>query len=476
MSRKADTGTANLPMTHLGEQMTSIYAPAEVMRGSVFQIIVFFHYDSERGIVKLRAERWQTNAIIREELDIPVHLDTNDTVDITLDFYSTDNENIRIKGNEYRKTIAITRELAFENFIVEVTQDFHANSFLANVEMAKEATTFIRCAFNINIAERGSNAPAEVLAEVPRLPVSTEDILTCYADVFTGRLFGHKKLIQFQGIMSKKNDCDGRLLLLRRFAYHNGLFVEQLRSVIENQDKELSSLLLKDAREKSEITYEIVPLFKSYMAKLVKKLDTLNGKFQDVRMARGRENAFEEALPRIPALEASFIDLAEETRLACFQIDMLKVFRELREKLATTSKEDIKELAKQFWEHPHKDEVDKELFDIFRERGGTETMIASSSKGVSRPFLALLLAMVCGEYSSVDNGKREWTINVAQYIDFSGYAKKDSLRKPKREMNRFVGLLIKPEIREMIKQYRQTDAGEISISAYYLQKVKVYVV
>ena len=159
-----------VPMTHLGGQMTSIYAPKEVKRDTVFQIIVFFHYDFERGVIKVKAERWQTNAIIRDDFEIPISLNENDEISVSLSFDSTDNDNIKVKDNEYSKTVAIKKELLVEKFIVIVKPDFRGNSFLANIEMAKEKEDepFIRCAFNIDVTDRPNNIPADIVMEIPQ--------------------------------------------------------------------------------------------------------------------------------------------------------------------------------------------------------------------------------------------------------------------------------------------------------------------
>ena len=89
------------------------------------------------------------------------------------------------------------------------------------------------------------------------------------------------------------------------------------------------------------------------------------------------------------------------------------------------------------------------------------------------PFLALAIAMALGEYTSSDKGKEDWVMNVEKYIHFS--EKYDSLRTPKSRINKLVGMLDDKEIRNIIKNYQKTEAGKISIAAYYLLKIKVKV-
>ena len=88
-------------------------------------------------------------------------------------------------------------------------------------------------------------------------------------------------------------------------------------------------------------------------------------------------------------------------------------------------------------------------------------------------YLALLLAMVCGEYVSIDNGKEGWYINVADYIDLSKYKKEESLRTPKSRINDFVSVLRDKDVRESISEYMKTKVGKMSISAVLLLKMKV---
>lgn len=463
-------------MTHLGEQMTSVYAPDAVKRDSVFQIIVFFHYDFEREVVKVKAERWQTNAAIQEDFDIPITLKENDEIFVTLSFDSTDNDNIKVKNNEYNKIVTIKKNLVVEKFVVYIMPNIRCNSFLANIEMAKDQEPpFIRCAFDINVADAENKTPAGVVAEVPLIPEKPEETILCYSDVFTGRLFSRNNYTQFQNIIKKKGNEGEKLFFVRKFIYNNDLFIKQLTSFLGEKESELSDILCKDDK-RSEITFDLVPLLKKYVSKLQKKLDILEGKILGVKKVKGVNVNFEEAALKFPPIEWAFIDLSSEIKNLDYQIDMLKVFRELRDEIkdeckkGKIKKDEIKELVTQFLEHPHHDNVDQDLYDIFKE-SGTGSIIHSRSQGATMPFLALVLAMIEKEYISTDNGKEEWFINVDKYIDFS--KNEGSLRTLKSRINKLVGLLENKEVLAKIKKYQKTEAGRISITAYYLLKMKV---
>lgn len=121
--------------------------------------------------------------------------------------------------------------------------------------------------------------------------------------------------------------------------------------------------------------------------------------------------------------------------------------------------------------HPHKDGTDKELYDLFKS-GGTGSIISSSSKGqATLAFSALVIAMACGEYISIDNGKENWILNVTDYINLDEY--NGSLRPPKIRINKTVSILGRSNIQDIIKKYSRTVAGRISVTAFYLQKVKI---
>ena len=111
------------------------------------------------------------------------------------------------------------------------------------------------------------------------------------------------------------------------------------------------------------------------------------------------------------------------------------------------------------------------IYITFLKISGTGSIIHSRSKGATTPFLALVLAMVEKEYVSIDNRGEDWFINVERYIDLS--KNEGSLRTIKSRINKLVSLLENKDVLGKIKNYQKTDAGKISITAYYLLKVKV---
>ena len=479
-----DPNVDRLPMAHLGEQMTSIYAPDAVKRDSVFQIIVFFHYDFEREVVKVKAERWQSNAAIQEDFDIPINLKENDEISVTLSFDSTDNENIKVKDNVYNKIVTIKKDLVVEKFVVFIMPNIRCNSILANIEMAKDQELpFVRCAFDINIADAENKTPAEVIAETPQYSVKPGEIIKTYISAFAGggnkgierrsvhiKLFNDITYNQFLSKISGDSE-EEKLTAIRKYIYNSDLFLDTIATFLKKSEDRLTDIKSKVSRD-SEIVREIIPLLRGYISKLQKKIESVGKKLKGIK-TRKCVSRFEDAAQQFIPLENVFLELVLQVTNLDYQIDALSAFRELREAIINDQNaEEIKTLSEQFYEHPHFNNTDKELYDLFKS-SGTWSIIHTKSKGTTMPFLALAIAMALGEYTSSNKGKEVWVMNVEKYIHFS--EKYDSLRTPKSRINKLVGMLDDKEIRDIIKNYQKTEAGKISIAAYYLLKIKVKV-
>lgn len=461
-------------MTQLGQQMSSIYSPSEVKRETPFQIIIFFHYNSEKKVVKMLAQRWQTNAIIRDDFEIPIEMKEGDEIAIKLYFDSTDNANIVENDNEYTKNLKIKKEMVTERFKVTVRSDFKGNGFLANIEMLKDDISFLRCAFNINVVDHMNQSPAEVIAEIHKYPENPKEITERYHEVFTSRLFGEDNSNKFNSIYTKNEEDEEKVFSLRKLVFTKNLFLVELDVFLKKIEEDLSEVL-SDDKKGTMITLGYVPILKNAISKHQKKLNDLQHKMSHINPKDSHVN-FEDAIVKFRPLELEFVDLCHEIKNLDYQIDMLGIFQKIavelkKEKINIVN---IKELVTEFLEHAHKDSVDKGLFDYFKNNSGTGSVIHPKSKGATMPFLALVLAMVLNEYVSEDHGKEDWSINVEKYIDFSKYT--NSLRTPKNRINKLVSLLDRKEIREMIKNYQKTEAGKISVTAYYLLKVKVKII
>lgn len=466
------------PMTHLGEQMTSVYAPKEVKRNSIFQIIVFFHYDSERGVVKVKAERWQSNAIIRDETDIQICLNENDKISVTLSFDPTDDDNLKEINNEYTKNVTVKKELVIETFKVKILPDFRCNSFLANIEMAKEQEPpFVRCTFDVYISDTENKAPAEVIAEIPQYSVKPGDIIKNYVSTFTcgvknkdykgvsGNLFNNSEYELFLKSLAGDNDED-RLSSIRKFVYNNNLFIDTISSFLKKCESNIAKRE-SDCLGNSENINSIVPVLKGYVSNLQKKMEAINNKLTNIKK---RVNRFKDGSRLFIPLENGYLAFVLQVATLGHQIDILYFFNELKEKIGRLNKLEIKGCVNRLYQHPHYHYTDKYLFDLFK-ASGTKSIIHNASGGTTMPFLALALAMAEGKYESYDKGGKHWDINVEKYLDLSD--NHGSLRTPKSRINNLVGLLDNKEIRDKIKNYQKKDLGKISVAAYYLLRIKI---
>ncbi len=469
-----DDGEDEPEMAQLGQQISSVYAPSEVKLNTPFQILVFLHYDAEREVVKVKAQRWQTNAIIREDAEIPIKLKEGDVITATLSFDSPDNANI-IVSNGCQKHITLKKEMTAERFKVTVLPDFKGSGFLANIEMAKDDEPFVICAFNIDISDQENKAPAEIIAEVPQQSSNAEDLIKRYVDIFTVQLLKNKDYASFKKILSSTESNEEKLFSIRKILYNEDFLLKHLTIFLKEKDDKLSELLKKDARS-SEITFDLVPALKKHIQKLQKKIESLENKVSGIKQAGGQYVTFENALLKIPSLEKPFVDLCSDIKNIGNQIGMLNVFVDLRAEVkrackgGTADKNKIKSQVTDFLEYPHNNHVDLKVFDLFK-TSDTNSFISSSSRGATMAFTALVLAMVEGEYKSIDRGKEDWSINIDKYIDFSKYTK--SLRTPKNRINKLVSRLGREDVRKEIEDYRTSEDGKYSITAYYLLRVKL---
>lgn len=460
---------SDVEMTHLGQKMSSIYAPTEVMRGVPFQIIVFFHYNSEKKIIKMKATQWQNNAVVRDECEIPINLNDGDEVNVNLSFFSPDAELIKIVNGNNSRSITIKKEVVTERFVVEVSPDFSKSGFLADIEIKKGDTCFVRCPFNINIGEKENKASTEILIEKSVNMEDPYDFLNYYSSILSIRLFGNNgRDTIHKYISSKKNDAE-KLLEVRKYLYNNRFFLKRIKETLNKLENNLSDIQSKSEIDKrSDLATELLPAIRKYTWGQKDKVARIEGKINNIKSTTFNEIELCKA-----SFEWDFIECMSEIDNLGNQIDMLKSLLEIKTAIESkkNDKERIRTLVTQFLMHPHKDGTDKELYDLFKS-GGTGSIISSSSKGqATLAFSALVIAMACGEYISIDNGKENWILNVTDYINLDEY--NGSLRPPKIRINKTVSILGRSNIQDIIKKYSRTVAGRISVTAFYLQKVKI---
>lgn len=467
----------------LGQKMTSVYSPKEVMRNSVFQILVFFHYDFEKEVVLVKVDEQQDNAKIRGEFEIPISLKTDDKIGVTLSFESTDNDNIKVKNDEYTKYITLKEEIVEEEFIVTLLPDFQCNSFLAQIEMAKDGECFVKTRpFNINVTDRINKVPADIVMEIPAneealIPqLKSSDLLEQYYRVFNTallyemykddndkRLFEGKISDGFKVIQNKKMDDDLKVYEAGKFIYDRSEdLIKQIKSHIEDNDNQTKN-------ENNELLNRIN---KSFM-KLKKKADKLDAHFKKIKYdGKGNIIRFQDAIKQDFAhIEYDFLTLVTDVIYLDSQIYLLEKIKEIRALINKSSKNivSINNKATDFFTIVDKYGIDKDLFNMFR-KDGKPSIIHSRTDGVTASFLALLLAMACLKYESTKIKQKDWSINILQYMD------EDLSVTTIKRMNDVVSLLNNNNVIDNIKKYNSDKDIRVSISAYYLQKVKVSII
>lgn len=444
-------------MTQLGQQMSSIYSPSEVKRDYPFQILVFFHYDADKNVVKIKAQRRQTDSIIREDFEIPVEMKEGDRISLSLSFDSTDNDHIKISNDEFKKDIILKKEMIIEYFKVKVLKDFCGNGFLAEIEMAKDNICFVRCAFNIDVSEKTNIAPAEIAAVIPHAPEKTGNLFLKYNNVCLASFLNKEDMDGFRAILKNKEFSDEiKILEARNYLFNkNQLLLKQIDSYINNK--------IKSIDDKGN---DLLGRIKKQYKDLKRNTSKIDGDFKKI-LFNGKENVLFQNIPIdsfIP-IEYNFLDLVLDLIYLDKQMVMLDRINEIRRLIRCGDKADkvqIKNKAYDFWTEIEEG-TDKELFSIFTEKSSTNSLI---SKGkVSAPYLTLLIAMSTLKYESIKNSQDDWKISTDNFLGTTSVP-------TKFRINDVMALLKKDEIIKYIDDY-QNKCSTISICAYYLRKINV---
>ena len=444
-------------MTQLGQQMSSIYSPSEVKRDYPFQILVFFHYDADKNVVKIKAQRRQTDSIIREDFEIPVEMKEGNRISLSLSFDSTDNDHIKISNDEFKKDIILKKEMIIEYFKVKVLKDFCGNGFLAEIEMAKDNICFVRCAFNIDVSEKTNIAPAEIAAVIPHTPEKTGNLFLKYNNVCLASFLNKEDMDGFRAILKNKEFSDEiKILEARNHLFNkNQLLLKQIDSYINNK--------IKSIDDKGN---DLLGRIKKQYKDLKRSTSKIDGDFKKI-LFNGKEKVLFQNIPIdsfIP-IEYNFLDLVLDLIYLDKQMVMLDRINEIRRLIRCGDKADkvqIKNKAYDFWTEIEEG-TDKELFSIFTEKSSTNSLI---SKGkVSAPYLTLLIAMSTLKYESIKNSQDDWKISTDNFLGTTSVP-------TKFRINDVMALLKKDEIIKYIDDY-QNKCSTISICAYYLRKINV---
>jgi hypothetical protein len=365
-------------------------------------------------------------------------------------------------------------------FIVTLLPEFQCNSFLAQIEFAKDGECFVRTKyFNIDVTDRINKVPADIEMEIPAndettIPQITQsELLSKYSCAFNTTLLyemykDEKKIFEgkitddFKVIQNKKVDDDIKIYEAGKFIYDRSeVLIKQILSHIEDNEK-----LTNDKNN------ELLSQINKSFVKLKKKANKLDGLFKKIKFdGKGNSIRFQDSMQQdFKRIEYDFLNMVSDLLYLNCQIYLLEKIKEVRTLINNgKNKVIIKNKATAFFTIVDKYGIDKDLFNLLR-KDGKPSIIHSRTAGVTASFLALLLAMACLKYESTKRKQTDWTINVAQYMD-------EELSVPTiKRMNDVVSLLNDDLVIKKVKQYNSNKDTRISISAYYLQKVKISII
>lgn len=156
-----------IQMTHLGgQQMSRIYAPRELKRGSAFKILVFFHYNEEEKVVEAHARIFEKNSELCGKTS-GFSAQEGDVITVTVSFDSIDNDNIKVKNEEYTKSITLKEEWVVQWFVVYILPDFKGSNFQTNIELEKGGKTVLKfIPFDTDIIGKENEVFTDIKAEL----------------------------------------------------------------------------------------------------------------------------------------------------------------------------------------------------------------------------------------------------------------------------------------------------------------------
>ena len=479
LDKNVGTESSHVRMTTLGKRMTSIYAPKTVVRNIPFRIYFFLHYDADRKLVKLTATQWQTD--MRYQQELPVLLENYDEIQVKISF-SADKNQILLTNGGYTRIVKVNNGVTTVPFVVNVTDGFLDNDFYTNILLSKEGKAFLSCSFSINVGSRPDNIPADIFIDKTDYSYDNRDIILGYKKIYSSNILGKNAKYHFSFYdtrISNMNDDNETAELLddiRRSLWVNSFYFNQTQEVLNKIQQDINKIQDNEDHN-SDLFLKLLPRFSWFSWNLKHEFDWFKDKS---RFWAGK--TFNEVKNEFILFETRYTDfLAEVLRLKS-QVTMLDEYVNLRDLIRKVSNAEenavdadiiteIKNHATRFFKQTVDWGTDKELFDIFKE-GGIKSIVSAKTQGeVTMNYLALIIAMACGEFVSIDYRNEDWMMNVTKFIDLKNYD--GSLRMPKLRILRTISILDKKEIREMIRRYQCTKEGTISIASFLLLKIKL---
>ena len=454
----------NVEMTHLGgEKMSSIYAPSEIKRGSWFQVMVFFHYDTEKKIMKARAEMWQSNSLIRDNFELPVSLEKNDTISISLHIDSVDNAQVEVRNNAYSKQVELNDDWVSGWFEIKVLPDFNGSSLGISIGIEKNGETIVEChPFNVEVANNS------LIHEVATPTIGQKDMVDNYqmilchhhyedVDQAEHNLFNNS--VSYEYILKEKTSDEEKVAKIRKFIYseRNNL----LKRIIEHVSWISGEIESDKNKEPAKQIY-------SLLQKLYKNAGKLDEKYKKVSWDGERNVKFEEIPAQtIQELEMDFINLVSSVRYLGDQAYLYNKARKVSMLIKTMSKEQIRKDADEFWTIVTEDKLDLPITDAFEK----VCAIKHPRWGVTVPYRALFIAMLMGKYSCKRKSQKDRNMSVMKYMDDVSVTALDRTED-------IFNLLDNGEFTALLTEYQEQCTKQLhySVLAHYLTNIKMDIV
>lgn len=445
-------------MTHLGESVSTIFAPERVVRNNTFQIILFFSYDAEQHVFCFQ----QTDALMRDKRVTHILLEEDDVIDVLLTFYYPGKDAIEILDGEGReRSFKVGRGTTTMSFIVNVTEAFLFDSFVTQLALSHHGEVLAKLSFNIEVGSSVSRVPAMVSCADSQTEDETA-LQDVYRKIADSRLMGNTHSDSLGKIR-----CDmpsrGMVDALRRYMISKDLCYQAVMNKVEECANNLA-IYSDRYGAKADIYYNLIYILSHELQLCCSNMDKIKLQFDKKRKCCG-DDSFDDMMASFPVIERKYLEVLLKVKDIILQVALLNKLQDLKEALDAddVKKDEIKKKASAIAKCIQDDEMDKVLFGYVQEMC-KKTLHANRSGGITKPTLALFISMLKGGGQFIDTDHKCMTDNFMRYMDVGD-------ANGVREVYNILKNLKDRTLNDKLKSYRRTRSGSISVSAYYIQKI-----
>lgn len=198
-----DSGSCAGHSVKLGKQVSSIYAPNTVKRGTPFMIQVFFHNDADGKAVDIEAKRVDTKTGLKETFSIPLRLKKKDRLFVRLSFISPEKNYIVIEDNIDTKSIVWLGQKAKVVFCSTVMESFTGDSFVGRLMMEVNSIPIGESYFTICVADKAIVTPADIVLK----PHDFYAEKSMAREILLKKLYANKVKLQ-EGLLCTTSDVE----------------------------------------------------------------------------------------------------------------------------------------------------------------------------------------------------------------------------------------------------------------------------